>query len=66
MTVYDAILLTMILFYTANVYRCLQGLYGEMGVRKFQITATVIASIPAIPVIFEVNTLCGLLAYTYS
>ena len=56
MTVYDAILLTMILFYTAN----------EMGVREFQITATVIASIPAIPVIFEVNTLCGLLIYIYS
>ena len=48
--------------YTANVYSDLQGLYGEIGVRGFQIYWD--CMLPAITVIFEVNTLCGLLIYT--
>ena len=50
--------------YTANVYSDLQGLYGEIGVQGFQIYGDCMLS--AIPVIFEVNTLCGLLIYMYS
>ena len=43
--------------YTANVYKGLQGLYEEIRVRGFQIYKD--CMLPAIPVIFEVNTLCG-------
>ena len=43
--------------YTANVYKGLQGLCGDF---KFM----GIACIPVIPVIFDVNTLCGLLVST--
>ena len=50
--------------YTANDYRGLQGLYGEIGVWRFQIYGD--CMLPAIPVIFEVNTLCGLLKQTLS
>ena len=48
--------------YTANVCRDLQGLYGKIGLRGFKFMG--IAGIPAIPVIFEVNNLCGLMIYT--
>ena len=48
--------------YTANVYRELRGVYGEIRVRGFQIYKD--CMLPAIPVIFKVNTLCGLLIST--
>ena len=51
-----------ILSYPANVYRELQGVYREIGVQGFQIYRD--CMLPAIPVIFEVNTLCGLLIST--
>ena len=45
--------------YTANVFRDLHGLYREIGAQDFKFTG--IACIPVIHVIFEVDTLCGLL-----
>ena len=48
--------------YTANVYRDLQGINGEIKVRGFQIYWD--CMLPGIPVIFKVNTLCGLLIST--
>ena len=50
------------ILYIANVYRDLQGLYGEIRVWGFQIYKD--SMLPAIAVIFKVNTLCGLLIYT--
>jgi hypothetical protein len=43
----------------AGIYRVFTG-KSESGDFKF----TRIACLPAIPVIFEVNTLCGLLIYS--
>ena len=48
--------------YTANVYRDLRGVYGEIRMRGFQIYRD--CMLPTIRVIFEVNTLCGLLIFT--
>ena len=46
--------------------KCLQGVYGvftgEIGVQGFQIYEN--CMLPTIPVIFEINTLCGLLIST--
>jgi len=50
------------LTYNTNVYRELRGVYGEIRVQEFQIYGD--CMLPAIPVIFEVNTLCGLLIST--
>ena len=51
-----------VISYTANVYRELWGVYGEIRVQGFQIYKD--CMLTAIPVIFEVNTLCGLLIST--
>ena len=48
--------------YTASVYRGLQGLCGEIRVRRFQIYGDCMYT--RNPVNFDVNTLCGLLIST--